>query len=95
MPQPFHQQLTSRSTTRELIRADKDLFIKRLYAQLGPREFWRRRLGWLAANRKWTSHARLAKYLEANGFSDLLTRKDQMIENPAANAGSDGAAQRK
>jgi len=51
-----------------LIRADKDRFIRQLYAQLGPAEFWRRRLEWLARNGKRTSYDRLIAYLQRVGI---------------------------
>jgi hypothetical protein len=55
MPRPLRKTITERSSVSELIRADKDRFIRQLYARLGPAEFWRRRLLWLDANGKATS----------------------------------------
>jgi hypothetical protein len=68
MPRPYRGTITSRSTVGELIRADKDRFIRQLYAQLGPEEFWRRRLEWLARNGKRTSYDRLMAYLRRAGI---------------------------
>jgi hypothetical protein len=48
MPRPDRKTITGRSSVGELSRADKDRFIRQLYAQLGPAEFWRRRLAWSA-----------------------------------------------
>jgi hypothetical protein len=68
MPRPFRNTITGRSTVGELIRADKDRFIRQLYARLGPEEFWRRRLEWLARNGKRTSYDRLVAYLQREGI---------------------------
>jgi hypothetical protein len=68
MPRPFRGTITGRSSVGDLIRADKDRFIRQLYAQLGPAEFWRRRLDWLARNGKRTSYDRLRAYLEREGI---------------------------
>jgi hypothetical protein len=71
MPRPFRGVITGRSSDATLIRADKDRFIRQLYAQLGPEAFWRRRLEWLAAHGRWTSYHRLIAYLERAGI-DIL-----------------------
>jgi hypothetical protein len=68
MPRPFRATITGRSSVGELIRADKDRFIRQLYARLGPAEFWRRRLEWLARNGKRTSYDRLMAYLQREGI---------------------------
>jgi hypothetical protein len=68
MPRPYRLTSTGRSSTGELIRADKDRFIRQLYARFGPAEFWRRRLLWLASNGKRTSYHRLRAYLERAGI---------------------------
>jgi hypothetical protein len=64
----FRGTINGRSSDRTLIRADKDRFIRELYARLGPAEFYRRRLTWLAENGKWTSYHRLVAYLERRGI---------------------------
>ena len=51
-----------------MIRAGNDQFIRQLYARLGPAEFYRRRLAWLARHRKRTSYVRLIAYLERAGI---------------------------
>jgi hypothetical protein len=71
MPAPYRGPITGRMTDGELIRADKDQFIARLYARLGPEEFYRRRLAWLAAHGRWTSYHRLIAYVERAGI-DIL-----------------------
>lgn len=68
MPRPFRDTITGRSSVGALIRADKDRFIRQLYARLGPEEFWRRRLEWLARNGKRTSYDRLVAYLQREGI---------------------------
>jgi hypothetical protein len=68
MPRPYRCTITGRSSVGELIRADKDRFIRQLYARLGPAEFWRRRLEWLARNGKRTSYDRLVAYLQRAGI---------------------------
>jgi hypothetical protein len=68
MPRPYRGTITGRSSVGELIRADKDRYIRQLYARLGPEEFWRRRLEWLARNRKRTSYDRLVAYLQREGI---------------------------
>lgn len=68
MPRPYRHTITGRSSTGELIRADKDRYIRQLYARLGPAEFWRRRLDWVARNGKRTSYERLVAYLEREGI---------------------------
>jgi hypothetical protein len=68
MPRPFRHQSASKSATGELIRESKDVFICGLYRRLGPEEFYRRRLAWLAANQKWTSYKRLVAYLRREGI---------------------------
>jgi hypothetical protein len=64
MPRPFRNTITGRSAVGELIRADKDRFIRQLYALLGPEEFWQRRLVGLARNGKRTSYDWLMAYLQ-------------------------------
>ena len=68
MPCPYRNTITGRSSVGELIRADKDRFIRQLYARLGPEEFWRRRLEWLARTGKRTSYDRLVAYLQRVGI---------------------------
>jgi hypothetical protein len=68
MPRPFRGVITGRSSDATLIRADKDRFVRQLYARLGPAEFWRRRLVWLATHRKWKSYDRLVAYLKRVGI---------------------------
>jgi hypothetical protein len=68
MPRPYRKTITGRSSVGELIRADKDRLIRQLYARLGPAEFWRRRLEWLARNGKRTSYDRLIAYLQRAGI---------------------------
>ncbi len=68
MPRPYRGTITGRSSTGELIRADKDRFIRQLYARLGPAEFWRRRLDRLARHGKRTSYNRLIAYLKRAGI---------------------------
>jgi hypothetical protein len=51
-----------------MIRADKDQFIRQLYARLGPEEFYRRRLEWLVNHGKTTSYRRLVAYLKRVGI---------------------------
>ncbi len=75
MPRPFRHQAAGRpNSTSTLIRQDKDRFVRQLYARLGPEEFYRRRLAWLAANEKWKSYDRLVAYLAKaaiGGFSTM------------------------
>jgi hypothetical protein len=73
MPRPYRLQNTGKFTTGELIRASKSEYIRCLYARLGPEEFYRRRLEWLAANQKWTSYHRLVAYLKAQGINIFPT----------------------
>jgi hypothetical protein len=68
MPRPYRNTITEPSSVGELIRADKDRFVRQLYARLGPEEFWRRRLEWLARNGKRTSYDRLVAYLQREGI---------------------------
>jgi len=68
MPAPFRGTITGRSSTGTLIRAGKSEFIRQLYARLGPEEFYRRRLAWLARHRKKTSYLRLIAYLKRAGI---------------------------
>jgi hypothetical protein len=69
LPRPFRAQKSGKSNlTHTLIRHSKDQYIRQLYARLGPEEFYRRRLAWLAANGKWTSHRRLIVYLGERGL---------------------------
>ena len=68
MPRPHRAQITERSSVKELIRAGNDQYIRQLYARLGPEEFWRRRLEWLARNGKRTSYDRLVAYLKRIGI---------------------------
>ena len=64
MPRPYRAQKSGKSSlTHSLIRQSKDQYVRQLYARLGPEEFYRRRLAWLAANGKWTSYNRLAVHL--------------------------------
>jgi hypothetical protein len=57
--------------THTLIRYSKDRYIRQLYARLGPEEFYRRRLDWLAANGKQASYDRLFAYLAKAGIGDF------------------------
>jgi hypothetical protein len=68
MPRPYRNTITGRPSVGELIRADKDRFIRQLYSRLGPAEIWRRRLAWLARNGKRTSYDRLIAYLQRVGI---------------------------
>ena len=69
MPHPYRAQKSGKLTrTSCLIRQSKDQYVRQLYARLGPEEFYRRRLAWLAANGKWTSHRRLIVYLGKRGL---------------------------
>jgi hypothetical protein len=68
MPSPFRGIITKRTSDATLIRADKSQRIRRLYAQLGPEEFYRRRLTWLARNKKRTSYVGLVDYLRRAGI---------------------------
>jgi hypothetical protein len=68
VPSPFRGIITRRTSDTTLIRATKSRFIQRLYATIGPREFFARRLAWLARNKKWTSYHRLAAYLRRVGI---------------------------
>jgi hypothetical protein len=69
MPRPYRRQNPGKPNgTSTLIRLSKDQYIRGLYARLGPEEFYRRRLAWLAANGKWTSFDRLVAYLEKAGI---------------------------
>jgi hypothetical protein len=68
MPRLYRGTIAGRSSVGGLIRADKDRFIRQLYARLGPEEFWRRRLEWLARNGKRTSYNRLVAYLRREGI---------------------------
>jgi hypothetical protein len=68
MPKPFRGQISSKSSTGTLIRASKSEFIRRLYARLGPEEFYRRRLDWLKANGKATCYDRLVVHLRRTGL---------------------------
>jgi hypothetical protein len=68
MPRPFRGTTTGRSAVGELIRAEKDRFIRQSYAQLGPAEFWRRRLEWLARNGIRTSCDGLMAYVQREGI---------------------------
>jgi hypothetical protein len=56
-----------------LLRQSKDEYIRKLYARLGPEEFYRRRLEWLFANGKWKSYDRLVAYLEKAGINCFAT----------------------
>jgi hypothetical protein len=71
MPAPFRGTITGRSSNATLIRAGNDQFIRQLYARLGPREFYRRRLEWLVKHGKTTSYRRLVAYLKRAGI-DIL-----------------------
>jgi hypothetical protein len=68
MPRPFRGIITRRSSDATLIHADKSRFIRQLFARLGPAEFYRRRLAWLAKHGKTTSFRRLIAYLERAGI---------------------------
>jgi hypothetical protein len=68
MPRPFRHQSAGKSATGALIWESKDVFIRGLYRRLGPEQFYARRLAWLAAHQKWTSHARLVAYLQREGI---------------------------
>ena len=56
MPRPNRGTITSKTSTNALIRASKSEFIRSVYARLGPKEFYRRRLERLQANGKATSY---------------------------------------
>jgi hypothetical protein len=59
----------------------KDAWARGLYRRLGPEEFYRRRLEWLAAHGKTTSYDRLVAYLQEKRpevFAQALTREGQM-----------------
>ena len=74
MPKPFREQGCKRSRQSVdgmLIRWSKDMFIRGLYARLGPEEFYRRRLAWLKDNGKTTSYNRLVVYLKERGIEIL------------------------
>ena len=72
MPRPYRAQKSGKLTrTSCLIRQSKDQYIRQLYARLGPEEFYRRRLAWLAANGKRTSYNRLLAYLDKAGIGDF------------------------
>jgi hypothetical protein len=68
MPRPYRAQKPGKSLTGNLIRQSKDEYIRKLYARLGPEEFYKRRLDWLFANGKWKSYDRLVAYLEKAGI---------------------------
>lgn len=68
MPGPFRGTITGRSSVGTLIRADKDRFIRELYARFGPAEFYRRRATWLLQHGKATGYARLLAYLADAGI---------------------------
>jgi hypothetical protein len=68
MPRPYRGTITIKTSTNALIRASKSEFIRQLYAQLGPDEFYRRRLDWLQVNKKKTSYDRLVAYLRGAGL---------------------------
>jgi hypothetical protein len=89
MPRPHRFNSAGRSIDGELIRADKDRFVRQLYRRLGPAEFWRRRLVWLAVNGKRTSFFRLVAYLQREGI-DISIRPNARgagVQNP----GPDGS----
>ena len=72
LPRPYRAQKSGNSNlTHTLIRHSKDQYIRQLYARLGPEEFYRRRLAWLAANGKRTSYNRLLAYLDKAGIGDF------------------------
>ena len=84
MPRPFRAQKSGRPTsTSSLIRQSKDQYVRQLYARLGPEEFYRRRLAWLAANEKWTSHSRLIAYLGKNGLVPVDASRESLPEGEA------------
>jgi hypothetical protein len=68
MPRPFRGSIDGRTGVGKLIRASKSEFIRRLYAGLGPEEFYRRRLQWLFENGKRTSYVRLAVWVRRKGL---------------------------
>ncbi len=69
MPRPYQAQRPGKSSlTASLIRQSKDQYVRQLYARLGPEEFYRRRLEWLAANGKQASYDRLVAYLRKHGL---------------------------
>jgi hypothetical protein len=75
MPRPYRAQNPGKSkSTSSLIRQSKDQYIRQLYARLGPAEFYRRRLQWLAANGKWVSYDRLVACLATTGIEGFSTR---------------------
>jgi hypothetical protein len=75
VPRPYRAQKPGKpGSTSALIRLSKDQYIRQLYARLGPEEFYRRRLRWLAANRKWVSYDRLVAYLAKAGIEVFLPR---------------------
>jgi hypothetical protein len=72
LPRPYRTQKSGKSSlTYCLIRQSKDQYARQLYTRLGPEEFYRRRLAWLAANGKNTSHNRLLGYLAKAGIGDF------------------------
>jgi hypothetical protein len=76
MPRPYRAQKAGRSSpasTNGLIHQAKDQYVRQLYARLGPEEFYRRRLEWLAANGKRTSYDRLIAYLAKAGIGGFST----------------------
>jgi len=69
LPRPHRAQRPGKSSlTCSLIRESKDQYVRQLYARLGPEEFYRRRLEWLAANEKCASYDRLVVYLAKAGI---------------------------
>ena len=74
MPRPYQAQRPGKSSlTSSLIRQSKDQYVRQLYARLGPEEFYRRRLAWLAANGKRASYDRLVAYLAKTGIEGFAS----------------------
>jgi hypothetical protein len=83
LPRPYRAQKSGKSNlTHTLIRHSKDQYVRQLYARLGPEEFYRRRLEWLAANGKWTSYHRLVAYLAKAGIQGLAVNGKARSDKP-------------
>jgi hypothetical protein len=78
--------------TCSLIRRSKDQYVRQLYARLGPEEFYRRRLAWLAANAKWTSYDRLVDWLRERG---LVSADDTNVTREKRPEGDDNVNREK
>jgi hypothetical protein len=86
-PRPYRAQKSGKSNlTHTLIRHSKDQYIRQLYARLGPEEFYRRRLAWLAANGKWTSYNRLVVHLSKHGLMPETANNANGEKLPEGNA---------